>query len=110
MPGLWEDVYNAKFPELRLRKSAASPKRKHAQQQLLECVLGFFFNLPSFSPPRSNEDSMDRAFQHVAKSLKKATEGSWTLNLQILLIIFLLLFKNKSLQAVDHVLVFFFED
>lgn len=75
MPGLWEDVYIAKFPELRLRKSASSPKRKHAQQQLLECVLGFFFNLPSFSPPRSNEDSMDRAFQHVAKSLKKSHGG-----------------------------------
>lgn len=44
------------------------------------------------------------------KAWKKATEGSWTLNLQILLIIFLLLFKNKSLEAVDHALVFFFED
>lgn len=75
MPGLWEDVYNAKFPELRLRKSAAYPKRKHAQQQLLDACWAFFFfffNLASFSPPRSNEDCMDRAFQHVAKSLKKS--------------------------------------
>lgn len=47
MPGLWEDAYIAKFPELRLRKSASSPKRKHAQQQLLECVLGFFLIYPA---------------------------------------------------------------
>lgn len=73
MPGLWEDVCYAKFPELRLGKSAASPKRKHAQQQLLECVLGFLkIYIPSFSPPRRNEDSMDRAFQCVAKSLKNS--------------------------------------
>lgn len=73
MPGLWEDVDNAKFPERRLRKSAASPKRKHAQQQLLERVLGFFKIYPALVHLGVMKAPWtELSFQHVAKSLKKS--------------------------------------